>query len=295
MPAQSSILRITLVGLVSLALAMGIGRFAFTPLLPMMLEDGLVSIIDGGFLASVHFFGYWLGAVLAAKIPYAPKTTLRVSLVAVGVATLGMGVTDNLTVWLFLRWLSGVCSALTLVLVSNYYVRYLDKNCRADYQGWVFSGVGAGIFIAGLACLVFMANQIGSSVRSRQKPESLSRLRLTLREYYRQKQHRYAGDLPTLYDRQLSRVFPTENRYAYRETAGSFLRRSRQELRGRVAATTGHYRYVVEQALNMMISRCRELNLLVTRPERETRLETTILLTMITMGFVHGGNHEYRR
>jgi len=131
-------------------------------------------------------------------------------------------------------------------------------------------------------------------VRSREKPDSLSRLRMTLREYYRRKQHRYAGDLPTIYDQQLARVFPTEHRYTYRETAVSFLRRSRQELRGRVAATTGHYRYVVDQALKMMIGRCRELDLLVTRSERETRLEATILLTMMTMGFLHGG-HEYRR
>ena len=68
MPPQSSIFRIALVGLVSLALAMGIGRFAFTPLLPMMREDGLLSITDGGILASVHFLGYWLGAVLQSGV-----------------------------------------------------------------------------------------------------------------------------------------------------------------------------------------------------------------------------------
>ena len=164
MSPQSSIFRITLVGLVSLALAMGIGRFAFTPLLPMMREDGLVSISDGGFLASIHFLGYWLGAVLAVKIPYTPRTTLRVSLVAIGVGTLGMGVTDDFSVWLILRWLSGVCSAWTLVLVSNYYVRHLADNGRAEFQGWIFSGVGAGISIAGLGCLAFMVNQIGSSL-----------------------------------------------------------------------------------------------------------------------------------
>ncbi|MCH7831891.1 MAG: phage major capsid protein [Proteobacteria bacterium] len=135
MPPHSSIFRITLVGLVSLALAMGIGRFAFTPLLPMMREDGLVSITDGGLLASVHFLGYWLGAVLAVKIPYAPRTTLRVSLLAIGVGTLGMGVTDDFTVWLILRWLSGVCSAWTLVLVSNYYIRHLAEKGGAEYQG----------------------------------------------------------------------------------------------------------------------------------------------------------------
>jgi len=162
MSPQSSIFRITLVGLVSLALAIGIGRFAFTPLLPMMREDGLVSITDGGFLASVHFLGYWLGAISAAKIPCPPRTMLRLSLLAIGVGTLGMGVTDDFAAWLFLRWLNGVCSAWTLVLVGNYYVKHLAENGRPGCQGWVFSGVGAGITLAGLGCLAFMVSQIGS-------------------------------------------------------------------------------------------------------------------------------------
>ena len=156
--------RIALVGLVSLALAMGIGRFAYTPLLPMMRQDGLVSITDGGLLASVHFLGYWLGAVIAAKVSFLPKTMLRLSLLVIGAGTVGMGVTDDFTVWLILRWLNGVCSVWVLVLVSNYYVKHLADNGRAEYQGWVFSGVGAGILIAGLGCLVFMVNQIGSSL-----------------------------------------------------------------------------------------------------------------------------------
>ncbi len=164
MSPQSSIFRITLVGLVSLALAMGIGRFAFTPMLPMMREDGLVGIADGGLLASVHLLGYWLGAVFVTKIPCPPKIMLRLSLLSIGAGTLGMGVTDDFTIWLILRWLSGVGSAWTLVLVSNYTIKHLADNGRAEYQSWVFSGVGAGILIAGLACLAFMVNQIGSSL-----------------------------------------------------------------------------------------------------------------------------------
>ena len=143
---------------------MGIGRFAFTPLLPMMREDGLVSITDGGLLASVHFLGYWLGAVIAAKVFFPPRTMLRVSLLVIGVGTVGMGMTDDFTVWLILRWLNGVCSAWVLVLVSNYYVKHLAEIGLAEYQGWVFSGVGAGISIAGLGCLAFMVNQVGSSL-----------------------------------------------------------------------------------------------------------------------------------
>jgi predicted MFS family arabinose efflux permease len=163
MPQKSPLLRITLVGLASLALAMGIGRFAFTPLLPMMREDGLASIAEGGVLASVHFLGYWLGAVLAARVPLSPRTLLRLSLLAIGAATFGMGATDDFTIWLVLRWLAGVCSAWVLVLVGSYYVRHLADNGGAGHQGWVFSGVGAGIAFAGLVCLALMAGGVGSS------------------------------------------------------------------------------------------------------------------------------------
>jgi len=163
MAPQPSLFRITAVGLVSLALAMGIGRFAFTPLLPMMREDGLVSIANGGWLASVHFLGYWLGAVVAAGVPLSPRTMLRLSLLVVGAGTLAMGVTDDFAAWLALRWLNGVGSAWVLVLVGNYYIRHLADNGGAGHQGWVFSGVGAGIAAAGLACLALMASGVGSS------------------------------------------------------------------------------------------------------------------------------------
>ncbi len=163
MALPSSLFRVTVVGLAALALAMGIGRFAFTPLLPMMREDGLVTIADGGLLASVHFLGYWLGAVVAAKVPLAPRTMLRLSLLVIAAGTFAMGLTDDFAAWLVLRWLAGVCSAWVLVLVGNYYIRHLAGSGRAPYQGRVFSGVGAGIAVAGLACLALMAGGIGSS------------------------------------------------------------------------------------------------------------------------------------
>jgi len=161
--SQWSIFRTTFVGLLCLALAMGIGRFAFTPLLPMMRQDGLLGISDGGLLASGHFLGYWLGAVFAASIACPPRIMLRVSLLAIAVGTAGMGMTDEFGIWLVLRWLCGVFSAWTLVLVSSYYVKHLADSGRPEYQGWVFSGVGAGILMVGLACLLFMVERIDSS------------------------------------------------------------------------------------------------------------------------------------
>ena len=76
MPQLTLASRITLIGLFSLALAVGIGRFAFTPLLPMMRADGLIDITGGGWLASAHFLGYLIGALSAAVVPCPPRLLL---------------------------------------------------------------------------------------------------------------------------------------------------------------------------------------------------------------------------
>jgi hypothetical protein len=68
-PPQSA-LAIALAGLLSLAVAMGIGRFAFTPLLPMMLHDGVIGLGGASWLATANYLGYWLGAMACALQPW---------------------------------------------------------------------------------------------------------------------------------------------------------------------------------------------------------------------------------
>jgi len=158
-----SALKIATVATLSLAIAMGIGRFAFTPLLPLMQDDGLLDIEQGGLLASVHFVGYLLGALYAAKLPFSPKLTLRISLITIAVSTIGMGVTSSFGLWVIFRFLAGVFSALTLVFVSNFYVRHLAEMGQSEKQGWVFSGVGLGIVAAGIGTLLIMISGLGSA------------------------------------------------------------------------------------------------------------------------------------
>ena len=60
---------VALAGLLSLAVAMGIGRFAFTPLLPMMLHDGVIDLPGASGLATANYLGYWLGAMACTVQP----------------------------------------------------------------------------------------------------------------------------------------------------------------------------------------------------------------------------------
>lgn len=66
--AQVSALRIALAGALALAVAMGIGRFAFTPILPMMQDDAGLSVVSGGYLASANYLGYLLGSLIATRL-----------------------------------------------------------------------------------------------------------------------------------------------------------------------------------------------------------------------------------
>ena len=61
---------VALAGLVALAVAMGIGRFAFTPLLPMMLHDGVIDLPSASWLASANYVGYLAGALLCTFQPW---------------------------------------------------------------------------------------------------------------------------------------------------------------------------------------------------------------------------------
>jgi hypothetical protein len=141
------------IGLVGLASAMGVGRFAFTPLLPLMQEAGTLSLAQGGALARANYLGYLVGAVLCMTLSPSPGRAARAGLAAVAALTAGMGLTEAFPAWVALRFLAGVASAFVLVGVSSWVLPLLAARGRAAWAGWVYSGVGIGIFFCGLVGL----------------------------------------------------------------------------------------------------------------------------------------------
>lgn len=162
MSAPKSAARIALQGMLCLILAMGIGRFAFTPLFPMMQHDGLIDLHGGSLLAAVNFLGYWMGALTAAFLRFPPRAMLRFTLIGTAAVTAAMGLTEHFLLWLLLRWLAGLFSAWTLILVSTHLLRALAEAGHAGRQGWVFTGVGTGIALAGLVCIGLMVANVSS-------------------------------------------------------------------------------------------------------------------------------------
>jgi MFS family permease len=142
-----------LIGFAGLASAMGIGRFAFTPLLPLMQHGSGITFAQGGSLAAANYAGYLAGAIACTLLGPAPHGAARGGLVSVAVLTVGMGLSGTFEAWLGLRFLAGAASAFVLVGVSAWALPLLDAQRRSRWSGVVYAGVGAGILLAGVVAL----------------------------------------------------------------------------------------------------------------------------------------------
>lgn len=157
---------VALAGMVSLAVAMGIGRFAFTPLLPMMLHDGVVQLTQASWLATANYLGYWLGAAACALQPLlwqrkphwpavSPTAAMRLGLVATVLLTTAMA-TPVVGAWPLWRFLAGVASALVFVYTSGWCLARLSSLGAPRLAGLIFVGPGLGIAVSGLAAMAMV-------------------------------------------------------------------------------------------------------------------------------------------
>ncbi len=136
--------------MVGLAVVLGVGRFAFTPLLPLMLADGSIGLKGGSWLASANYAGYFAGAVSCAALRVAPARMVRFGLGATVLLTAAMGVGHLLPVWLVVRFVAGVVSAWTFVFVSQWGLRRLAELAAPEWSGVIYAGPGVGIVVTGL-------------------------------------------------------------------------------------------------------------------------------------------------
>lgn len=152
---------IALAGMAALAVPMGIGRFAFTPILPMMQSDAGLSVAAGGWLASANYFGTLVGALAAMAMRIPAQTAIRGGLLTIGITTIAMGVEHRLVGWMLLRTIAGFATAWVLVFASAWSLERLGPLRRPALNSTVFAGYGVGIAAAGALCLVLMS--VGSS------------------------------------------------------------------------------------------------------------------------------------
>ncbi|MGH7789806.1 MAG: putative zinc-binding metallopeptidase [Candidatus Binatia bacterium] len=129
-------------------------------------------------------------------------------------------------------------------------------------------------------------------VTNRRTVDPLSRLRKTLRAHYREKRQRYGVDYPNVYDRDLRRLFSDQPEHRGHPSATQFIARARKEVRVLVARWTGEYQYTINQVIDEIAKRSRELNLRLSGSPEQAKLDFTILVAVQTMHYLHSGRHR---
>lgn len=145
--------RVVLAGICALILTVGLARFAYTPMLPVMRDQAGLSPLAGGWLASVNYAGYLSGALLAASISDLGRKFMlyRLGLVIAVLSTGAMGLTDNVLVWAGLRFAAGFSSTAGLLLASGLVLNWLMRQGHRPELGLHFMGLGLGIVVSGVA------------------------------------------------------------------------------------------------------------------------------------------------
>ena len=138
-------------GALALAAAMGIGRFAYTALLPPAQSALGFDDRTAGAIASVNLVGYLAGALVARSLRPAGlrRLGLRAGLAATAVATALLAVATSAVGWGVLRAAAGLASGLVFVLASAAALEPGDDSA-APRPGLLYAGVGAGIALSGV-------------------------------------------------------------------------------------------------------------------------------------------------
>lgn len=141
-------IRTAVFGMVVLTLGMGIGRFLYTPMLPIMLHEGLFTFSQLSLIASANYAGYLFGSLLFSFGVFTRLAHLKAMLLAVALVTglliLFMAIVTVPEVVILIRFLAGVASAGMMIFGA---MLVLQHSHRPWVIASLFSGVGVGIFI----------------------------------------------------------------------------------------------------------------------------------------------------
>lgn len=154
--SQADRYKVMAAGIAALILTVGIARFAYTPMLPLMTREAGLSRFAGGMLATLNYVGYLAGLLLVTSMRQAQQRYLlyRASLVAAVLTTMALAWTQDVYVWGALRVVAGVTSVAGMILAAGLVFDWLRAHGHNPVLGLHFSGLGLGIALSGIAAIV---------------------------------------------------------------------------------------------------------------------------------------------
>ena len=156
--------RVALSAFLALVVVMGIGRFAFTPQVPLMIHDGQLTLTSASLVAALNYLGYLCGSFDAMRARRRVELRLQLGVWGAVILTLLSACVSGPWLHGAVRFLIGWASGVALVLVAAWSSEQLHHYGRPSLSAAVFAGPGAGIFISGLLAVQLHASQASASL-----------------------------------------------------------------------------------------------------------------------------------
>ncbi|MBO0678749.1 YbfB/YjiJ family MFS transporter [Mycolicibacterium sp. S2-37] len=133
---------------------MGVGRFVYAPILPLMTSQAGLTPTAGSALATANYVGYLAGALAGVAAPRVIRTTAawRAAIIVVVVSLALMPLTHTVISWLVIRAVAGFASAILFLIAVDWMLDHAQGR-SAQSPGWGFGGIGLGIALSGLVVL----------------------------------------------------------------------------------------------------------------------------------------------
>ena len=141
-----------LTGIAALTIAVGIGRFSYTPILPYMISELNLTTTEAGLIASSNYLGYLLGSLIPI-FPQFPKNIRSIFIYSIFISIISlfaMGLTNTFEIFILIRFIHGVFSAFVLILGTSLIVSHVQKKGKIFLGTAHFSGVGLGMALSAI-------------------------------------------------------------------------------------------------------------------------------------------------
>ena len=141
-----------LTGIAALTIAVGIGRFSYTPILPYMISELNLTTTEAGLIASSNYLGYLLGSLIPI-FPQFPKNIRSIFIYSIFISIISlfaMGLTNTFEVFILIRFVHGIFSAFVLILGTSLIVSHVQKKGKIFLGTAHFSGVGLGMALSAI-------------------------------------------------------------------------------------------------------------------------------------------------
>ena len=155
-------IKIFVSGVCILTITLGVSRFGFTPILPIMQAEAGLGVAEGGWVTSAHYLGYLVGVVVSYTLVTTKQKEkfLMFSLLSSILSTVLMALTTSFLYWSLIRFIAGLSGAAGVIVGAGLTMQWLQhKSNRPPQLGFYFSGIGFGIILSGLASIFFSFNQ----------------------------------------------------------------------------------------------------------------------------------------